>query len=181
VCLCVCLSVRLYVSTVLNGSSPSLEGNLLRIMTRSVGYILCVCTQRARVRVLCARINRVRMLHATNYRQRFIYRHCVLNGHVYSKRSNGFSPNMLGTYYYSPSVLRTTYFSCSRTVRTRACVLSARVCVHSLIFERIMSKFAGNILRLTISGKDYVLFIFTHRARACVRAKRARMCAFAYF
>ena len=56
------------------------------------------------------------------------------------------------------------------THRARACVLSARVCVHSLIFERIMSKFAGNILRLTISGKDYVLFIVTHRVYACKRA-----------
>jgi hypothetical protein len=137
-------------------------------MTRSVGYIVCVCTQR--VRVQYARINRVRMLHETNYRQRFIYRHCVLNSHVYSKRPNGFSPNMLGTYYYSPSVLRTTYFSCSRTVSARACVLSARVCVHSLIFGRIISKFAGSILRLTISGKDYVLFVFTHRVYACKRA-----------
>jgi hypothetical protein len=49
-------------------------------------------------------------------------------------------------------------------------------CVHSLIFERILSKFAGNILRLTISGKDYVLFIFTHRSHACERAcARARV------
>jgi hypothetical protein len=62
------------------------------------------------------------------------------------------------------------YCSCSCTVRARACVLSARICVHSLIFERIMSKFAGNILRLTISGKDYVLFIVTHRMYACKRA-----------
>jgi hypothetical protein len=36
----------------------------------------------------------------------------------------------------------------------RACVLNAHVCVNSLIFERIKSKFAGNILRLTICGKD---------------------------
>jgi hypothetical protein len=102
VCVCVCLSVRLYVSTVLNGSSPSLEENILLVMTRSVGYICCVCTQRARVRVQRAQLNRVRMLHEANYRQRFIYRHCVLNSHVYSKWSNGLSPNVLGTYYYSP-------------------------------------------------------------------------------
>jgi hypothetical protein len=59
---------------------------------------------------------------------------------------------------------------CARNVRARACVLSARTCVHSLIFERILSKFAGNILRLTISGNDYVLLMFTHRAHACERA-----------
>jgi hypothetical protein len=50
------------------------------------------------------------------------------------------------------------------------CVLNARACVHSLIFERIISQFAGNILLLTISVKDYVLFIFKDCAcaRACV-------------
>jgi hypothetical protein len=52
----------------------------------------------------------------------------------------------------------------------RGLYICARVFVHSLIFERIMSKFAGNILRLTISGKYYVLFIVTHRVYACKRA-----------
>jgi hypothetical protein len=33
-----------------------------------------------------------------------------------------------------------------------------------------MSKFAGNILRLTITGKDYVLFIVTHHVYVCKRA-----------
>jgi hypothetical protein len=42
--------------------------------------------------------------------------------------------------------------------------------VHSLIFERILSKFAGNILRHTISGKDYVLFMLTHCTYECERA-----------
>jgi hypothetical protein len=41
-------------------------------MTRSMGYICGVRTQRTRVRVQCARINRVRMLRETNYRQRLI-------------------------------------------------------------------------------------------------------------
>jgi hypothetical protein len=54
--------------------------------------------------------------------------------------------------------------------KARACVLNARACVHSLIFERILSKFSGDILRLTISDKDYVLFMFTHRALVCERA-----------
>jgi hypothetical protein len=77
---------------------------------------------------------------------------------------------------------RVLYILCAHAMC--ACVLSARTCVHSLIFERILSKFAGNRLRLTISGKDCVLFIFTHRAHACERAcarvrtcVRARMCA----
>jgi hypothetical protein len=64
VCLCVCVSVcpaiRFHISQRI---FSKFGGNLLRVMTRSVGYILCVCTQRARVRKQCARINRVRMLH----------------------------------------------------------------------------------------------------------------------
>jgi hypothetical protein len=52
-----------------------------------------------------------------------------------------------------------------RSHTARSCVLSARACVHLLIFERIISKCAGNILLLTISIKDYILFMFTHRAR----------------
>jgi hypothetical protein len=42
--------------------------------------------------------------------------------------------------------------------------------------KRILSKFAGNVLLLIISVNDNVLFMFTHRARACVRAKRAYVC-----
>jgi hypothetical protein len=51
----------------------------------------------------------------------------------------------------------------------RACVHSELACVHSLIFERILSKYAGNILRLIISGNDYALFIFTHLKYARAR------------
>jgi hypothetical protein len=64
VCLCVCVSVcpaiRFHSS---QQTFSTFGGNLLRVMTRSVGYICCVCTQHARVRVQCARIHRVRMLH----------------------------------------------------------------------------------------------------------------------
>jgi hypothetical protein len=65
---------------------------------------------------------------------------------------------------------------CTPRARACACVLNARVPVHSLIFERIISRFAGNILLLTINVKDYVLFIFTHCAHACERAC-SRACA----
>jgi hypothetical protein len=51
-----------------------------------------------------------------------------------------------------------------------ACVLNASAYMHSLIFERILSTFVGNILRLTTSGKVYILFRFMHRAHACERA-----------
>jgi hypothetical protein len=105
VCLCVCASVRLYVSTVLNGSSKHLEG----------------------------------------------------------------------TFYGSWHVPWAIYCLCAHNARACACVLNARACVHSLIFERIISKCAGNILLLTIRVNDYVLFMFTHRAHACQRAC-ARAC-----
>jgi hypothetical protein len=39
---------------------------------------------------------------------------------------------------------------------------------HSLIFGRIFFKFAGHLLHMT-TFKDYVLFMFTHCAYACVR------------
>jgi hypothetical protein len=52
----------------------------------------------------------------------------------------------------------------------RVCACQARACVYSLTFEQSMSKCAGNILRLAISGKDYVLMMFTHCAHACERA-----------
>jgi hypothetical protein len=49
-----------------------------------------------------------------------------------------------------------------------ACVLNARACVHWLIFERILHKFAGNVLLLTISVKDY--FSCSRIARTCAGA-----------
>jgi hypothetical protein len=65
-----------------------------------------------------------------------------------------------------------------------ACVLNTRACVHSHILERILSKFAGNILRLTISVKDYIRVMFTHREHACEHAcEHASACvinSFAY-
>jgi hypothetical protein len=101
VCVCVCVSVCVCPAIRFQssqrifskfGGKPSTGHDTFRWL-----YMLCVHATRAQ----CARINRVRMLHENNCRQRFIYCHCVLNSHVYSKRSNGFSPNLLGTYYYS--------------------------------------------------------------------------------
>jgi hypothetical protein len=47
--------------------------------------------------------------------------------------------------------------------------------------QRIFSKFGGNLLRVMTRGVGYILCVRTQRARACVHAKRSRMCAFAYF
>jgi hypothetical protein len=51
----------------------------------------------------------------------------------------------------------------------RGCAI-ARVVKHSLIFGRILLKFAGHILQMTTSYMGYILIIFTHRAHACLRA-----------
>jgi hypothetical protein len=77
---------------------------------------------------------------------------------------NGSSPNLERTFYGSWHVSWAIYLFSAHIARACACVLNARTCVHSLIFEWILSKFAGDILRLTISDKDYVLFMFTHNA-----------------
>jgi hypothetical protein len=50
-------------------------------------------------------------------------------------------------------------------------IIWVMTCVHSLIFERIHFELARNILRLTISVKDYVLFKFTQRSHACERVR----------
>jgi hypothetical protein len=113
VCLSVCLSGYAF---------PQFSTDLLQMLGEpSTGhdtfrglYMLCVHAT-CGVRVQCARTNRMRM---------FSYRHCVL----------------------------------------KSCLLQT--------VERILSKFAGNVLLLTISVKDYLLFMFTHRAHACVGAER---------
>jgi hypothetical protein len=126
---------------------------------------------------------------------------------------DGFSSNSRWTYYKSHQVAWATYFSYSRTARTQAqawlnirlflngfsenflgslrntisgkdyvlfifthlvheCGLAwarARVIKRSLIYGRILFKFAVNILQITSSSMGYVLVMFTHRAHACER------------
>jgi hypothetical protein len=158
VCMCVCLSVRPDHSS--QRIYSKFGGNLLRVMTRSVGYIFCVCTQRVRVRAKHAHV--------------CIYL-CL----------DWLSPNLLGLYYesqctlhvqtqharvwvcvcvharslifggilskFAENILRITT-SCMGCVflifmhRARVCE-HARVVRRSLIFGRILSKFGGNILQ----------------------------------
>jgi hypothetical protein len=56
------------------------------------------------------------------------------------------------------------------THRGRACA-SARVVNCSLIYRRLLFKFAVNILHITTSSKGYIHFMFTHRAHTCERAR----------
>jgi hypothetical protein len=63
------------------------------------------------------------------------------------------------------------YFLLSRTACTcKRASASACVITHSLIYGRILFKFAVNILQVTSSSMGNVLFMFTHRAHACERA-----------
>jgi hypothetical protein len=58
------------------------------------------------------------------------------------------------------------------TLRAHACervFASARVVKQSLVFGRILFKFAGHILEIT-SSMGYVLIMFT-RASTCLRAR----------
>jgi hypothetical protein len=59
------------------------------------------------------------------------------------------------------------------THRAHACERAcerARVVKHSLIFGRILFKFAGNILQMTTVYMGYIFIIFTHRGHAYERA-----------
>jgi hypothetical protein len=47
--------------------------------------------------------------------------------------------------------------------------------------QRIFSKFGGNLLRVMTCSAGYICAVCTQCARMRVRAKRAHMCAFAYF
>jgi hypothetical protein len=49
------------------------------------------------------------------------------------------------------------------------------------ISQRIFFKFGGSLLRAMIRSMGYICFVCKQCARTRVRAKRAHMCAFAYF
>jgi hypothetical protein len=87
---------------------------------------------------------------------------CVSVRQYVSTFLNRSSPNLEGTFYGSWHVSCAIYVVCARNAHACACVLNARAYVHLHIFERILSKGAGNILRHTLSGKDYVLFMFAY-------------------
>jgi hypothetical protein len=63
--------------------------------------------------------------------------------------------------------------------------VSVCVCVYPAIrfhiSQRIFSKFGGNLLRVMTRYAGYICVVCTQCGRTRVRAKRAYMCAFAYF
>jgi hypothetical protein len=65
-----------------------------------------------------------------------------------------FFSNLLGIYYTWTQVTWATYLSCSRT--------AVHVIKRSLIYGRIVFKFAVNRLQITSSSMGYILFMFKH-------------------
>jgi hypothetical protein len=162
----VCLSVRLYVSTVLNGSSPNLEGTFYG--SWQIPWAIYVVGARNARACACS----VHVLTACAFYIGEVWNQLSPEFHVSSLCTEQSCllqavERILSKFAGNVLLLTISVKDYVLFMFTHAC---ARVCVHSLIFERIMSKLAGNILRLTISGKDYVLFIVTHCVYACKRA-----------
>jgi hypothetical protein len=147
VCLCVCPAIRFHISQRI---FSKFVVNILLVMTRCMGYTLCVCTQRARA------------MYARMCEFAYFLTDSVQIGWEHT------------TTHHKWQGLRTFMF----THRTHACerpCARARVIKRSLIYGRILFKFAVNILQITSSSMDYVLSMFTHRAHACGRVcERAR-------
>jgi hypothetical protein len=83
---------------------------------------------------------------------------------------DGFSSNLMGTYYKWSQVTWDTYLSCSITacVCERACA-SASVIKRSLIFKRILFRFGGDIRQIPIGYMRYLICVWMHvlTARTC--------------
>jgi hypothetical protein len=138
VCPSVCPAIRFHSSKRI---FSKFGGNLLRVMTRSVGYIFCVCTQCMRVLAKIAHMWTFTYFFTDSLK--ICWEHTTIVAWTTLR-------------YY------TTIVSCSRT---------ARVIKRSFIHGRILFTFAENILQITISSMGYVRFMFTHRAHACERAR----------
>jgi hypothetical protein len=94
---------------------------------------------------------------------------------IFERILSKFAENIL--YYESPQVAHGlyTFHVQAQGVRVRACVCeSARVVKRTLIFERIFSQFAENILRIATNCMGYVLFMFKHRDSMCVSTRVAK-------
>jgi hypothetical protein len=204
---CVCVSFRLYVSTVLNRSSPSLEGTLLQSAhLRARAWL--------RIHLSMDRFSsNLQWTYKSHQVAWATYFSCSRTAHACErvvKHSLIYGQTLLNlrwTYYKSQQVAWQMYFSWSLTLRARAWKRLVKTFTHlwtdslqmcwahtthdhklhtathlssgtagtrasalvincSLIYGRVLFKFGVNILHLTTSSKGYVLFMFTHRARA---------------
>jgi hypothetical protein len=139
VCMCVCVSGHAFQHVSMYILQTWWQNYMGRCTLR--GLYLCVCTQRARV-------------------------HAKRTHMCLSLFLEGLCPNLLGTYYDSPEGAWATYVSCSYNTRMRA---SARVVKHSLIFGRILFKFAGTYFKSPpVANHQHVFHVHTPRTRAHV-------------
>jgi hypothetical protein len=83
---------------------------------------------------------------------------------------DGLFSNLRWTFCKSHQVARATYFSRSRTACMRA---SAHTIKRSIIYERILFKFAVNRLQIATSSMGCIVFMFTDRVHMC---EWARVC-----
>jgi hypothetical protein len=149
--------------------------NILQITKSSKGYLLFMCTY------LWTDSLQICWAHTTNEHKL----HGLHTYHVHAPRvrarawvtvrlsMDGFSSNFPWTYYTSQHVAMETYLPCPSTActrasaRVRACVcerecVGARVIKRSLIFERILSKFDGDIQHIPRGYMSYLIGVWMH-------------------
>jgi hypothetical protein len=118
--------------------------NILHITTSNKGYVLFMFTHRA---------------------------HAWFNS---QQSLNGFSSNLMSTYYKWPQVTWDTYWLYLITACMRACVCE-RACVikRSLIFEGILFKFGGDIKQIPIGYMSYLICVWMHvlTVRTCLHLR----------
>jgi hypothetical protein len=160
ICVSVCPAIRFHIS---HRIFSKFGGNILWVMTRIVACLIFSArnahTTHARACVLNARMCAFAYISTDSLQicWEHITTHHKCQGlrsfHVYTPPHarvrarawlsiqlslDGFSSNLMDTYNKWPQVTWDTYLSCSSITCTR---VSARVIKHSLIFERILSKF----------------------------------------
>jgi hypothetical protein len=119
--------------------------NILLITSSSMDYVLFVFIHRA---------------HACECASARVRARAWLN---ISLSLEGFTSNSLGIYYdHKLDGLHTYHVHAPRACESTCS--SARVIKNLLIYGQMFFKFAVNILQITPSSMDYVLFMSTHRA-----------------
>jgi hypothetical protein len=139
-------------------------GNLLRVMTRWVGYIF-LCARNARAYSTLARILRLARGDMGYVLFMFTHRvHAWLSIHL---SSDGLSCNLMGTYFKSPQVAWVTYLLYSRIACTHA---SERVVKRSLIFDGFSSNLLDTYYKSPQAAwATYFPCSYTARMRASAR------------
>jgi hypothetical protein len=150
---CVCPSARVIKYSLIYGQFLfKCAVNILQITTISKDYVLFLFTHRA---------------------------HAWFNIQL---SLDGFSSNLMGTYYKWPQVTWDTYLSCSSTACTRVCecaCASVRVRVRAWLSTRSssngFSKFRGDIQHIPRVYMSYLIWVWTHVITALISI-HSRIC-----